>query len=277
MFDFPKLTFVPVASLIFHERFDIQRSRPLMLRMRKNGVFRNPPVVTPLRDGSGRYMLLDGVNRVTALMEMGYLHVIVQVMDAEEPGLGLQNWNHVVWEMSAARFLSGLRGISGLRLKVTRSSPDEPTLEGDCGLALIKVCNDHCYVACSEIDELEKRVDILNQIVDSYKDRARLDRTSLTELEMLQEIYPSMSGLVIFPNFKIQDLIYLASQEYLLPSGITRFTISPRALHLDYPLNELADARSLEAKNEALKKWIQKRVAQKGVRYYAEPTYLFDE
>ena len=277
MLDFPKLNFVPVASLLFHERFDLQRSRPLMLRMRKSGVFRNPPVVTPLSDGSGRYMLLDGANRVVALREMGYPHVIVQVMQADDPGLGLQNWNHVVWEMSAARFLSGLRGLQGLRLKGCEGSLLEPNLERDCGLALIKACNGHCYAACSHIDELEKRVDILNAIVDSYKERARLDRTSLVELEILQEIYPSMSGLVIFPNFKIRDLIYLASQEYLLPSGITRFTISPRALHLDYPLQELADVRSLEEKNEALKKWIQKRVELKGVRYYAEPTYLFDE
>jgi hypothetical protein len=182
-----------------------------------------------------------------------------------------------VWEMSAARFLSGLRGISGMHLKVMNSIPIEPALEGDCGLALIKVCNDHCYAVCSEIDQLEKRVDILNDIVDSYKDRARMDRTSLVELNLLQEIYPALSGLVVFPNFKIQDLIYLASQKYLLPAGITRFTISPRALHLNYPLKELADARSLEEKNEALKRWIQKRVALKGVRYYAEPTYLFDE
>jgi len=268
---------VPVASLLFHERFDLQRSKTLMLRMRKNGIFRNPPVVTPLQDGSERYMLLDGANRITAIREMGFPHVIVQVMEVEDPGLGLQNWNHVVWEISAARFLSGLRNIPGVRLTLISSSDVEPALEGDCGLALIKACNDHSYAACSEIDELETRVDILNKIVDSYKDRAHLDRTSLQEVNLLEEIYPSLSGLIIFPNFKFRDLLYLASHKSLLPAGITRFTISPRALHLNYPLDELADGRSLESKNETLKKWIRMRVVLKGVRYYAEPTYLFDE
>jgi len=53
--------------------------------------------------------------------------------------------------------------------------------------------------------------------------------------------------------------------------------VSPRALHLNYPLEELAADRPLEEKNEALQRWIQERIARKGVRYYAEATVLFDE
>jgi hypothetical protein len=260
MLDFPTLTFVPVASLLFHERFDVQRSRPLIARMRKSGVLRNPPIVTPLQDGSQRFMLLDGANRITALNKIGYPHVIVQVIETDDSGLGLQNWNHVVWQMNAARFLNALRCVPGVRLMAVKADTT-PALEGDCGLALIKTCDDRCYAAFTEIDELKRRVYILNEIVDSYKNRAHLDRTSLREISPLREIYPSLGGLVIFPNFKIQELLYLASQKYLLPSGITRFIVSPRALHLNYPLRELADGRTLEEKNEVLKRWIQERIA----------------
>jgi len=63
----------------------------------------------------------------------------------------------------------------------------------------------------------------------------------------------------------------------LLPAGSTRFTISPRALHVNYPLEELAAEKSLEEKDNKLQEWLQKKLETKSVRYYEEPTYLFNE
>jgi hypothetical protein len=277
--DFPRLTFLPVDSLLIHERHDDQRTRPLVLRIRASGVWRNPPIVAPLRDGTPRYMVLDGANRVTSLVEMGFPHALVQVVEPDDPGLRLQNWNHVVWEMNAARFLNNIRCIDGLRLAQVPATTEaiSPRLEGDCGLALVQTSRGRLYEVCAQADHLEKRVDLLNALVDSYKDHARLDRTNVQDIHPLVNVYPSLCGLVVFPHFDIWDLLKLAGQSYLLPTGITRFMISPRALHLNYPLEELADERSIEAKNQALHKWVQERLAHKQVRYYAEPTFLFDE
>jgi len=82
---------------------------------------------------------------------------------------------------------------------------------------------------------------------------------------------------VIFPRFDIDHVMQLAGAGYLLPTGVTRFTVSPRALHINYPLSELQVDKPLEEKNAALQAWMQERLARKGVRYYAEATYLFDE
>jgi hypothetical protein len=49
----PHLSFVPVESLLVHERHDDERTLPLIKRIRSSGVFRNPPVVTPLNDQAG--------------------------------------------------------------------------------------------------------------------------------------------------------------------------------------------------------------------------------
>ncbi len=275
--DFPDLTFLQVADLLIHERHDDQRSRPLILRIRASGVWRNPPIVAPLQDGSGRYMVLDGANRITALSEMGLPHALVQVVEPDDPGVELQNWNHVVWELNARRFLTGIRDLPGIHLIPANDAHAQPSLEGNCGIVLVQSSKSRTYMACTEAEDLETRVDILNTIVDSYKEKGRLDRTNLEDIKPLQAVYPSLSGLVIFPKFEIHDLLSLAGKGYLLPTGITRFTISPRALHLNYSLDELAEDKPIEAKNEVLRKWIQERVARKGVRYYAEPTYLFDE
>jgi hypothetical protein len=275
--ELPTLTFLPLETIIIHERHDDQRSRPLITRMRSSGVFRNPPIVSPLQDGSGRHMVLDGANRTVALQEMGFQHALVQVVQPDHPGLTLQNWNHVIWELSPVRFLSGIHDLPGIRMAPEKDPNAQPDLFSDCGLALVRSCNGRNYNLCTDAEDIETRVEQLNEIVDSYKDRARLDRTNSRDVNLLGQIYPQFSGLVIFPNFKIEDVMQLASKGYLLPSGLTRFTISPRALHLNYPLEELASDAPLEVKNQRLNTWLQERLEHKRVRFYAESTFLFDE
>ena len=275
--EFPRLAFLPVPDLLIHERHDDQRTRPLVLRIRASGVWRNPPIVSPLQDGTQRYMVLDGANRVTALQEMGFPHALVQIVEPDDPGLSLQNWNHVVWELNPLRFLNGIRKLGGLHLVRMHDESVQPSLEEPCGLAVVQNNKGRKYLVCSQANGLEGRVEILNALVNSYQGRARLDRTNARDIRPLLEFYPSLSGLVIFPNFQIHDLLRLAGQGYLLPTGITRFTIAPRALHLNYPLEELAADKPIDAKDTALQSWIQERIAHKGLRYYAEPTYLFDE
>jgi hypothetical protein len=273
----PTLEFVPVHQLVIHERHDAQRTLPLIRHIRASGVFRNPPVVTPLADGSGRYMVMDGANRTTALKEMGCPDALVQVVQADDPGLYLENWSHVVWELNPVRFLTTIRILPGIQLKPAHEGEFKPELRTPCDLAAIVSCKDRIYRVCSPAEDLETRAGLLNDLVDSYRMSARLDRTNVRDVDQLVEIYPMFSGLVIFPQFKIKDIMQLAGQGSLLPSGITRFTISPRALHLDYPLEELAADKPLEEKNADLRAWLKARLARKGVRYYAEATFLFDE
>lgn len=273
----PQLAFLPVECLIIHESHDKQRTPPLIERLRASGVFRNPPVVSPLLDDSGRYMVLDGANRTTALQMMGYPHALVQIVQNGDPALKLENWNHVVWGISPAEFLRDIRGLPEISLVDSEEGNPEPDLWGDCGLALIQLPGGKPYSICTSCCELLKRIDQLNAIVDCYKNRAHLDRTYERRIEPLEGIYPDLSGLVVFPQFDVKDVMNLAGEGYLLPAGITRFTVSPRALHLNYPLEELSADRPLEEKNEALQRWIQERIARKGVRYYAEATVLFDE
>ena len=69
----------------------------------------------------------------------------------------------------------------------------------------------------------------------------------------------------------------MCRQRVMFPPGITRFTISPRALRINYSLNELTDNQDLEEKNHMLQRWMRERVARKGVRFYAEASVLYDE
>jgi hypothetical protein len=275
--DLPRLEFLPIDSIIFHEHHDEQRTGPLIDRIRESGLFRNPPIVAPLNDNTGRYMVLDGANRIAALREMGFPDVLVQITQPGDAGLELENWNHVIWELDSKELFGGVRDIPGIDLVPGEGEDIQPDLMGDCGLALLQLPSGITFSACTAAEELVRRVALLNAIVDSYRRRATLDRTSFRHIRYLVGKYPNLSGMVVFPNFLIEDVLRLAGSGFLLPSGITRFTVSPRALHINYPLYELAADRPLAEKNAALQDWVQQRLASKGIRYYAEATFLYDE
>ncbi len=88
---------------------------------------------------------------------------------------------------------------------------------------------------------------------------------------------PCADSSIIFSKLTLAVLFELAMQGHCLPHGLVEISISPRALHLNYALEELASGEALAEKNAALQKWIQARLAGKGVRYYGEPTVLFNE
>ena len=271
----PNLRILPLESLILHEDHDNQRTLPLVEKLRAVGILRNPPIVMPLMDGSNRYMVLDGANRVTALQEMEFPHMVAQVVEANNPNVNLQTWNHVIWGMPTKTLIGEINKIKELELvKVnTRKSLDAPKYMP----VQVRLPDGKFYILTEAPSELAKHIQTLHKIVNAYKTRAALDRTSQTLVDSFKNIYPDLTALIIFPSFKIKTVLKLAAQKIVLPTGITRFTVSPRALHLNYPLHELSSGKSVEYKEAYLKKWIEERVKKKGVRLYSEATFLFDE
>ncbi len=271
----PTLRILPVDRLILHEDHDLQRTLPLVNRLRAQGILRNPPIVMPLTDGSGRYMVLDGANRVTSLSEMEFPHIVAQVVEPDDPNVLLQTWNHIVWGMSQKTLMSRIRQINGLKVvKVdTQKSLDAPKYMP----VHIRLADGSLYLLNEAPSELADHIATLHAIVDTYKARASLDRTSQTLIESFRKIYPDLAALVVFPRFRIKTVLKLAALNIVLPTGITRFSVSPRALHLNYPLHELSSAKPIEYKEAYLQHWIQERVKNKGVRAYTEATFLFDE
>ena len=271
----PNLRILPLESLILHEDHDNQRSLPLVEKLRAVGVLRNPPVVMPLADGSNRYMVLDGANRVTSLKEMEFPHIVAQVVEADNPHVNLQTWNHIIWGKSSKALMSQIRKIKGLEvIRVnTSKSLDAPKYVP----MQIRLPDGKFFLIREEPSELPEHIGILHKIVNTYKTSASLDRTSQTLIDPFKSIYHDLTALIIFPSFKIKTILKLAAQQIVLPTGITRFTVSPRALHLHYPLHELSSGKPIEYKQAYLREWVEDRVKKKGVRLYSEATFLFDE
>ncbi len=119
---------------------------------------------------------------------------------------------------------------------------------------------------------------MLREVVACYQQNARLHRTALTDPEAIWPLYPETTALFVFAPYSPADIIQAAQDHAYLPPGISRHIVQGRALRVNYPLAELRDpATPLERKNAHLLEWLQNKLANRQVRYYAEATYQFDE
>ena len=125
---------------------------------------------------------------------------------------------------------------------------------------------------------IEQRNLTLRNLVNIYQRNAKLSRTALHDPTLIWPLYPDAIALVIFPQYKPNEIIESAKKNAFLPPGVSRHIIHGRALKLNYPMERLRDTDvSLDEKNDVLQQWIREKFANRGVRYYAESTYQFDE
>lgn len=273
--EMPDLRVVPVAELLLHEQHDAQRSAPLMQRLRAEGVLKNPPVVAAI-PGEGRYVVLDGANRVTAMQALGIPHVAVQVVDYEDAELILDTWHHLVLGIGAAELKGMLRTVQALTIEPAEAGHARAQLARREILAFVEYLDGEVWTLRAAGD-LHQRTRCLNEIVDLYKAQGRIFRANADHLPSLLPFHDDAAALVVFPRFVPAEIVDLARVGARLPAGITRHLIPRRALRVNLPLAMLGDAASLSEKNARLAAWLKDKVASKAVRYYHESTLLFDE
>jgi len=133
------------------------------------------------------------------------------------------------------------------------------------------------FAAQAHTHDLHDLNALLNAMVDTYKERGRLYRAATDHLSEARQLYPDLTGLVIFPRYEASEVIALARDGELLPTGLTRHLIQGRALRANYPLSELSAPNSLEDKNERLRDWLKNKLSSKEMRFYGEATFLLDE
>ena len=272
----PDLRILPIDLLVEHEYNDAQRTAPLARRLEAEGLLKNPPIVAPL-DDDPRFVVLDGANRTTALNTLGYPACLVQVVKYEDPPVTLSTWHHVITGIALADYLDAIHAIGGLEM-----APID-LLHARAGLArrellAYTICADgRVFAAQAQTHDLHQLNALLNAMVDTYKERGRLYRAATDHLHEARQLYPDLTGLVIFPRYEASEVIALARDGELLPTGLTRHLIQGRALRANYPLAELRAPNTLEEKNERLHDWLKHKLSSKEMRFYGEATFLLDE
>jgi len=290
--ELPNLQIVPTQSLLPHEKFDRQRSEPLVARLRAEGVLKNPPIVAPIQ-GEDLFVVLDGTNRAESLKAMACPHVVVQAVDYDDPRLILDTWFHVVSDMSCDDLLDAVQSLDGLHMKPARLRharaelahrqaaaymlvPRAPAQRKGVRGRLARHGRASVYLLQAEGD-MYGQTAALARLVEVYELRGRIHRVNSDQLESLLSLYENVAALVVFPQYTPSEIMELARRGAYLPPGITRHVIPGRVLRLNFPLSVLADDRPLDEKNAWLQEWLRAKLANKEIRFYQESTYLFDE
>ena len=275
--DLPDLHILPTETLRPHEHHDEKRTSPIAAALRHEGVLRNPLVVLRLSGEAERYVVLDGANRASAFRQLGLEHVLAQVVHPGDNQVAVETWNHALLNLAEDDLLDVVRSTG--KIELLPSDPDQASkdLAQGTALACLSLRGGRILTVSGQVLDLKDRVIGLNRLVAAYQSRALVERTNAAALDDVLAVFPSAVGLMVFLAFGVQDIVEAVAQDLLLPGGLTRFVVSPRALRVNYPLEALAAPGSRQAKEQALEEWVRHKVAGRKVRYYAEATYLFDE
>ncbi len=273
--EFPKFEILPLEKLLPHEFHDTQRTPSLVEKLLASGVMINPPLVAPFNDDSGEYVVLDGANRLAAFKQLGIPHMVVQVVQPDSPSMNISAWNHVIWGMPAEELINAVKEIPDSNL--VRAKGEQKKTQDNQLLITIQTPDGKSYRLSKPTQEVIPCVNTLIAVLNSYKDAARFDRIPIGDINAIQEMYKDLTALVSYPQFNIENIFELCRAGEFLPSGVTRFIVFPRALRINYPLEELKSRKPMEEKREALNLWLQGRVEKKKVRFYTEATAVFDE
>ena len=262
----PDLRIVDIDSVLPHETSDIQRSGPLIERLRKAEHFTNPPIVAA--GAEGKFVLMDGSNRHASMKALDFPHILVQVADYASDTVQLDVWQHVIADWDAPGLLRELIAL-----------PFVDIAPGDAknAIAKIELGDGTIHSVCAAANNLHERNAALRRVVEAWHSRATLYRTPLKDTAQIWQVYPTGVALVVFPSYAPDDILAAAMQRAYLPPGISRHIIHGRALNLRYPMDKLRDDLPLEEKNRQLQTWLQAEFARRRVRYYAEATWQFDE
>ncbi len=271
----PDLRIVAVADLLLHEQHDAQRSEPLIARLQSEDVLKNPPIVAAI-DGDGRFVVLDGANRVTAFEAMALPHILVQVVDYGDAELVLGSWHHLVAGVARDGFAAGLARVPGLIVEASGLLHARAQLARREALAFVVYPGQDVYTL--RVDgSLHERVARLNDMVDIYRSGGRILRVNTDRIDDLLSHDDEVTALVVFARHDPAEIVELARIGARLPAGITRHLIPRRALRVDLPIALLRGPQSLADKNASLALWVKQKVARRQVRFYQESTFLFDE
>ncbi len=272
--ELPELKIVPIQEITFHEEPDEERSGRLIEYLRKENLLKNPPVVATYGK-TNHYILLDGANRITALRKLDIPDVLVQVIDLFDPGLIFLHWHHAIEHFSKEEFIARLNRLSAVKIE---QSPENSLHANENGDLLCQIqFADGDVLAVHAHSDLFQRVEDLKKITGIYKGSYYMDRVSYTNLDHLKKNYLNFCALIVFRQFTKEELVQLTEKRILIPSGITRVILPKRALRINVPLDILRFDVPVDQKNHWLQKRVNNQILDKSIRFYHEPTFLFDE
>jgi hypothetical protein len=282
-----KLGFVHLDDLIFHQTCDFARVQRLADQIKREGHLKNPVLVADLPaqsrpkdlapQGSRRLLVLDGIDRVSALRLLGFPDVLVQKVDYMDENVELSSWDHLIFKISKDQLSEKLRKLD-LEISPCERSWKREALE-DPRTVCYLLFRDGSGLVLSERDaSLEKRIRSLFSITAIYRSSWEIYHPGL-EVDPFSAFddFEKSTAINILPIFGKEQVLDLISRGILFPFGVTRFVIPQWVLGLEISCSVLGSKAPLSEKNLFLKELLSYRMKSKKAKFYQESVFLFNE
>ncbi|MBI4081598.1 MAG: hypothetical protein HY423_03200 [Candidatus Lambdaproteobacteria bacterium] len=277
---FPRLRLLRLDSIRFHERPERPRTLKLVERIRQDAMLRNPPIAAEL--GEGQHLLLDGANRVSALGELGYSHVPAQVVDYGDERIQLKGWHHLLIDGRTLRLKAIYGALEGVALREVPTAELARLLELRRVHAVLVDERAACWAIFPERHEgridVRERVRVQAQLVAAYEGQSGIERIKLAEFSRLPEVIRSVEHqLVLFPVMTKDELLELAIDNLMIPTGLTRHLIPGRALGLNMDLAFIRGLQTDQEKERHFQAYVERLEMGGRTRFYEESVFVMNE
>jgi hypothetical protein len=271
-----QLEVIPIENILVHEELDPSNSKELVEFLTKSQTLSNPIVVAPL--GKGKYLQLDGMNRIHSFKMLGIKTISAQVVDYNnQEEIELSSWLHI-FNGNIEKFLNSIKKDKTMTVSQGKMSQvgHRYIKEEDFGRLCTVVTNKKEVFFISTGGSFSEKIKRMNHVVSFYKNdlsRGPLPYTlNHDNVKVFFKQYPDDNIIVIFPTFTPQQIIESAKSGVLLPTGITRHLVKCRVLNINLPLGLFNNKKSLKEQNEEQ----DKILSQKRSRLYEEATMNFE-
>jgi hypothetical protein len=275
----PNLQLVPTHAIRFHEQPEPSRTSRLMDRIRRDVNLRNPPIVAAM--SNGHFLLLDGANRVTAFTDLKYPEIPVQVVDYGHESVQLKGWHHLLLQGRGLNLHERYGALPGVVLKQVPHTELAMLLELRRVYAVLVDASATpwgLFPAQPTTPSAHQRIAVLNEVIGAYEGSSRLERIKLADYSKLPEVIRSVDHqLCLFPVLRKEELLQLAEDNVMIPTGITRHLIPGRALGINLPLGFLTDLADPAARQRHFADHLQRLEMEGRIRFYEESVFIMNE
>jgi L-serine kinase (ATP) / ParB family transcriptional regulator, heme-responsive regulator len=276
----PELRLVPTASVRFHEHAERRRTLRLVERIRSEAQLRNPPIVADMEDG--HYLLLDGANRVSAFVELGYSHVPVQVVDYGDKAVQLKGWHHLLLDGGSLALRAAYEALPEVSVRPVPQAQLAHLLELRQVFAVLvenETARWGLFPAQGRTEiEVHERIRVLEAVVGAYEGQSRLERVKLADYEELPQVIQGVRHQIcLFPVLRKEELLHLAAEGVMIPTGLTRHIIPGRALGIHLDLAFLHGNASDEKKVQHFQAFVDGLSMEGRIRFYEESVFIMNE
>jgi hypothetical protein len=241
------LQLIDIDQLCLHEKSETDRLIKTSDSIQRDGFLRHPVLATKMKNS--KFLVLDGVHRLSALKKLSCKRVPAQIMHPDS--FTFHTWDHLV---TAGTWMNQL--VNETNTKQQENQQGEHFLEF--------VDENNCRKVIFLSDHDEERLVKWHKTVSIYENQRikRIPHGSCTVPD---------KGLILVanPNYTLYDLENIVQKEFLLPAGVTRVQAHGRLLNIQVPVSLLT------AQNPPIEQWdLMINEWEKSLRLYTEQIYL---